>query len=214
MNTAYLGDELRALRDTLGLTDLGRAFMAKHAEIFGDAPASTPAQDATALADKIEAISQLGAYIMETREAALIVAALRATSQMPDAVAWQWRYVGSPDWNTPSGGQKLSQDIAIEHRPLYAHPQPQQADVQTEFPLESGLHNLAFPESQQADDQRAHLRDAERVSAKDVRPRTISAKMPGTDTIKGNINPGCNHDGVNSERLSDFDGNIDYEGQR
>lgn len=38
--TAYMGDELRALHDTLDLTDLGRSFMAKHTETFfgGDAP--------------------------------------------------------------------------------------------------------------------------------------------------------------------------------
>jgi hypothetical protein len=42
-------------------------------------------------------------------------------------IAWQWRYAGDAEWHTPSGGQKLSDNVLqrerpIEQRPLYAHP--------------------------------------------------------------------------------------------
>lgn len=42
-------------------------------------------------------------------------------------VAWQWRYVGSQEWNTPSGGAQLDaatlkREVPIEQRPLYAAP--------------------------------------------------------------------------------------------
>jgi hypothetical protein len=58
-----------------------------------------------------------------------LVAALRR-AQPPQQtgaqpVAWQWRYVGDEEWNTPSGGTKLDEatlkrERPIEQRPLFA----------------------------------------------------------------------------------------------
>jgi hypothetical protein len=42
-----------------------------------------------------------------------------------EPAAWKWRYVGETEWNTPSGGHKISpeelkRERPIEQRPLYA----------------------------------------------------------------------------------------------
>lgn len=73
------------------------------------------------LADKIEAISQVGAYIMETREAAEIVAALRAIPLSPGTpVAWRTR--GSVDGYWMYFDHEPVTIKSCEVEPLYAAP--------------------------------------------------------------------------------------------
>ena len=48
-----------------------------------------------------------------------------AAQAAPEPAAWQWRYVGNSEWNTPSGGRKitpeeLKRERPIEQRPLYS----------------------------------------------------------------------------------------------
>lgn len=99
------------------ITDMAREILSAHPEN----PGAAKAEPATVAADLDGGDARPNRRLDSSDRGHLLGVAQAA----PEPAAWQWRYVGNSEWNTPSGGRKitpeeLKRERPIEQRPLYS----------------------------------------------------------------------------------------------